>query len=125
MEIKLPDTHQAVMPYLIIQDAGKFIEFLKTVFEAKETSMHRRDESTIQHAEVMIGNSTLMIADRLPEWAPSPAGLFVYVDNADERYKKAIENGAVSLMGLSDQPYGRTCGVTDPFGNVWWITSLP
>ena len=41
-----------------------------------------------------------------------------------ESFKKAIAEGATVLMELSDQNYGRTCGVTDPFGNIWWITSV-
>ena len=50
--------------------------------------------------------------------------MFVYVEDADETYKKAVENGAETVMPPDDQPYGRSCGVTDPFGNVWWITSI-
>ena len=45
-------------------------------------------------------------------------------ENADESYKKAIDEGATTVMELSDQDYGRTCGVSDPFGNTWWITSV-
>ncbi len=76
------------------------------------------------HAEVTLNGSTIMVTDEITDWAKQTANLFVYVPNADETYQKALENGAVSLMGLSNQDYGRTCGVTDPFGNVWWITSV-
>ncbi|MNF93706.1 Glyoxalase-like domain protein [compost metagenome] len=65
-----------------------------------------------------------MVTDATNDWKPQTANLFVYVPNADESFKKALEEGATELMGLSDQEYGRTCGVTDPFGNVWWITSV-
>ena len=58
------------------------------------------------------------------EWKPATANMFVYVDNADARYKKAIDAGSETVMEPADQDYGRSCGVTDPFGNVWWITSV-
>jgi len=48
----------------------------------------------------------------------------VYVEDADAAYKLALDNGATSLMPPADQDYGRTCGVKDPFGNTWWITSV-
>jgi PhnB protein len=125
MSSKIPATHQTIMPYLILANASKFVAFMKAVFNAEEANMHMRDESTIMHGELMIGNSTIMLADSTETYAPNTAGMFIYVDDADETYKKALAEGAVSKMEPSDQPYGRSCGVTDPFGNVWWITSLP
>ena len=65
-----------------------------------------------------------MFADTTDKFKTSNAGLFIYVENADESYKKAIDEGATTVMELSDQDYGRTCGVSDPFGNTWWITSV-
>lgn len=113
------------MPYLIIDGALEFIEFTKNVFNA--TVLHApqlREDGTALHAEINIHGSTIMFANTTSDWKPQTANLFVYVPNADESFKKALEEGAVELMGLSDQEYGRTCGVTDPFGNVWWITSV-
>lgn len=76
------------------------------------------------HAEITLNGSTIMFTEETSDWPKQTANLFVYVQNADKTYLKALDNGAVSLMGMSDQDYGRTCGVTDPFGNVWWITSV-
>jgi uncharacterized glyoxalase superfamily protein PhnB len=73
---------------------------------------------------MQIDGSTIMLADATEQWKEQTANLFVYVENADKAYNTALENGATSLMELSDQSYGRTCGVTDPVGNVWWITSM-
>lgn len=124
--MKMPKGHQVVMPYLMVNGALRFIDFVKTVFNAELTSTHklREDGSTVMHAEVTIGGSTIMFSDATAPWGEQTANLFVYVDNADETYKKAIDLGAISAMELSNQDYGRTCGVTDPFGNVWWITSV-
>lgn len=115
------------MPYLMLNGALKFINFVKAVFNAElTTDMHRlrEDGVTVMHSEITIGGCTIMFSDATDQWPEQTANLFVYVDNADETYKKAIASGAVTTMELSDQDYGRTCGVTDPLGNVWWITSI-
>jgi uncharacterized glyoxalase superfamily protein PhnB len=125
--MNLPKGHQVIMPYLMLNGAMKFIDFTKKVFDAELTaSMHRlRDDGlTVNHSEIVIGGSTIMFSDATAQWPVQNANLFVYVKSADETFKKAVESGATTVMPLSDQDYGRTCGVTDPFGNVWWITSL-
>lgn len=123
--MKIPEGHQAVMPYLIVNGASKFIEFVKEVFGAELThNVFFEDGKTVMHAQVMINGSTIMLCDASEKWKQQTAHLFVYVESADDTYKKSLEHGATSLMGLSNQEYGRTCGVTDPFGNVWWITSV-
>jgi PhnB protein len=121
---KIPENYQTVMPYLIVKDASKFISFTEKVFGASLTYKEMRDENIIMHAEIMIGRSTIMFADSTDQFGVCPAGLFVYVENADETYRKAIEAGATSIMKPSDQPYGRSGGVEDEFGNTWWITSI-
>jgi uncharacterized glyoxalase superfamily protein PhnB len=122
--MKLPIGHQTVMPYLILNGALQFIAFTKNVFNAKSLSKALREDGTVMHAEVIIGESTIMVTDEIKDWTKQTANLFVYVPNADETFKKAIDAGATIIMELSDKDYGRTCGVTDPFGNVWWITSI-
>lgn len=115
------------MPYLMLKGALKFIDFVKRVFDAKlTTDMHklREDGATVMHSEITIGGNTIMFTDATEQWKEQTANLFVYVDNADETYRRAIDSGATTVMELSDQSYGRTCGVTDPLGNVWWITSI-
>lgn len=124
--MNIPKHNQTVMPYLIVKNAANFIRFTQNVFGAVENEKVRfmRDDKTIMHSEIMIGDSTIMFADSTEKFEPHTAGLFIYVENADETCKKAIDEGATTIMELSDQSYGRTCGVTDPFGNVWWITSV-
>ena len=93
--MEIPETHQTIMPYLIVVNAAQFIDFMKNVFGATETNRHMRDENIIMHAELMIGNSTIMLADCTDQWQPRTAGMFIYVDNADEKYKKAMDQGSV------------------------------
>ncbi len=123
--MKIPEGHQAVMVYLIIKNAAGFIPFTEKVLNAKLTHKSTRDDGSIMHAQIMIGGSTIMFAEASEIWQPMTAGIFVYVDSADKAYEEALKLGAVSVMELTDQPYGRTCGVLDPFGNTWWPTTAP
>lgn len=123
--MNIPAEHQTIMPYLIVQGAARFIDFTKNVFGASESGTKSiREDGTIMHAEITLNGSTIMVTDEITDWAKQTANLFVYVPDADAAYQKAIEHGASSLMELNNKDYGRTCGVTDPFGNVWWITSV-
>lgn len=122
--MKIPTGHQAIMPYLMLEDAAGFIEFIKNVFDANMTHESMRD-GIVGHCEANINGSTIMFSNSRGEWKPATANMFVYVENADETYAKAVENGADTVMPPDDQEYGRSCGVTDPFGNVWWITTPP
>ena len=121
--IKKSDGHQQVIPYLIVENASSFIDFVKHVFNAEEKKRVPRGEG-IMHAEVKIGDSTIMLSDVTEQFKQMNAGLFNYVANADETYLEAINAGATSIMEPANQDYGRSCGVKDPFGNTWWITSL-
>jgi PhnB protein len=119
----IPKGYQQVMPYIIVKDAAKFLQFLQNVFGAVEQRKVMRTEKEIMHAEIKIGDSTIMFADATEMFNVCTAGLFVYVDDADSRYVKCLQNGAVSLSEPADQDYGRSCGIRDPFGNTWWLTS--
>lgn len=119
--LNVPEGYQAVMPYLILKNAAAFKTWAVEVLDAKEKmTTYREDGTTIAHAELFIGDSTVMYAEANEQWQVNNAGMFVYVANTDEAYARALERGATSIMAPADMPYGRTCGVTDPFGNVWW-----
>jgi PhnB protein len=122
--LKIPENHQAVMPYLIVKDAARFIRFMEIVFDGKETFKFMRDEDTIMHAEILVGGSTIMCADSTEKIMVQTAGLFIYVADADDSFKRAVDAGGTIVTELADQSYGRSGGVEDPFGNVWWITSI-
>lgn len=122
--MKIPATHQTVMPYLILEGGSRFIDFMKTVFNAELTHHSMRDEKLLGHCEMQIGGCTIMFSDASPEWKVRNGDFFIYVENADTTYQKALDAGATEVLPLSNQEYGRSGGVTDPFGNIWWITSL-
>lgn len=122
--MKIPENNQTVMPYLILENAAGFILFTQKVFGAKESFKTMRDENVIRHAEIMIGDSTIMFADATEQFKRTNANLFVYVENADETFAKAIDEGATVEKEITDESYGRGGGIKDPFGNIWWITAV-
>ena len=122
--LKIPEGHQQIMPYLIVENAAAFLNFMENVFEAVEKYKFMRTETLIMHAEISIGDSVIMFADATPEHPKQNAGLFIYVDSCDAIYEKGLANGATTIMPPADQSYGRSAGILDPFGNTLWITSV-
>ncbi|MBL7702233.1 MAG: VOC family protein [Ferruginibacter sp.] len=120
--MKIPSQYNCVMPYLIIPDAAGFVGFMKEVFGAEEQIIVPRSEGVIMHGELRIGDSVIMFADVTPEFEARPAGIFIYVEDVKETYRKALAAGATSVMESIQQPYGFTCGFKDRFGNDWWPT---
>lgn len=122
--MNIPANHQAIMPYLMLDDPDLFIAFLTAVFNASFIEKTMTENGKLMHCEASISGSTIMFAGSNNDWPAATANLFIYVDDADITYHKALAAGAESIMGLSNQSYGRTCGVKDPCGNVWWITTV-
>jgi PhnB protein len=118
----IPDGYQAVIPYLVVDGAEKLMEFLKGVFHAKELLRMPGPDGKIGHAEVRIGDCVVMLADAQGPYKPMPAMIYVYLEDVDAAYQRALEAGAVSDREPKDQFYGdRTAGVTDACGNRWYI----
>lgn len=121
----IPDGFHSVTPYLIVQGVAKLIDFLKQSFEAEETMVRTtRPDGTIMHAEVRIGDSIIMMGEPMGEFQPMPGSIYLYVNDTDAVYKRALQAGATSMMEPADQFYGdRNAGVKGPSGNIWWIAT--
>ncbi|NML40804.1 VOC family protein [Chitinophaga sp. G-6-1-13] len=122
--MKIPAGHHTVIPYLMLENASDFLTFAQEVFQAKLSHVSLHDDKLVRHAELVIGDSTIMACNARDQWKAQPGQLFIYVEDADASFQTALDHGALTVMELSDQPYGRTCGVKDPCGNTWWITSV-
>lgn len=122
----LPKGYQNVIPYLVCEDVRGLMKFLQEVFSAKVEGqpMEEPGSDRIKHAEVVIGNSHVMMGGATKEHPPIPMSLYVYVEDADEVYKRAIKAGASSIMEPVDMFYGdRHGGVKDKWGNQWWMAT--
>jgi PhnB protein len=113
---------QTITPYLTVKRPGQLIDFIKDVFGGVE--VYRTTGSAGgMHAEVIIGDSKLMIGG-METVEEIPTALHVYLPDADAVYERALEAGAISLEAPIDQFYGdREAGVKDPTGNVWWVAT--
>jgi PhnB protein len=125
MSVKpIPEGYRTVTPYLTVQGASKFITFLGEAFGAEETFRTVDKEGAVRHAEVRIGDSMVMIGESNGEWGPTPIAIYMYVEDVDAVYRRAIAAGGASMSEPADHFYGdRSGGVKDPFGNVWWIAT--
>lgn len=120
----IPEGYHTVTPYLIVEGASKLIDFLKQAFDAQEVERMAMPDGSIRHAEVRIGDSMIMMGEAGGDWKPMPASMYLYVEDTDAMYRRALQAGATSLMEPEDQFYGdRNAGVKDPVGNIWWIAT--
>jgi PhnB protein len=121
---KIPEGFHTVNPYLIVEGADKLLDFLERVFGGKITLKMANDEGKINHAEIRIGDSVLMLSEACGEWKPTSTLLYMYVEDTDATYQKALEAGAKSVKEPQDQFYGdRSAAVEDAFGNFWAIAT--
>jgi PhnB protein len=126
----IPDGYHRIQPYLYIRGAAEAIDFYKKVFGATERMRMPQPDGRIGHAEILFGDSVIMLADEHPEkeihspkhFGGSPISLMLYVEDCDAVYQQALTAGAKSLREPADQFYGdRMAGVEDPFGFQWWL----
>lgn len=114
-----------VTPFLVVEDVATLIDFVERVFDAKPRGAPRhRQDGSVQHAEVRIGDSVVMMAEPTDDDRPMPGMLYLYVDDCDATHEKALAAGATELAEPADHPHGdRYGGIEDPCGNVWWIVT--
>jgi PhnB protein len=122
--MNIPNGHQVVMPYLILDNPEAFIPFVQKAFNAEEVAMYRTDDGRIMHAEIRIAGTTMMFGSSSKEWPAQTGGFYMYVENADAAFKKALDSGATVVMKIENKDYGRSGGVKDPCGNTWWLTQI-
>jgi PhnB protein len=119
-----PADTQNVIPYLVISDPQKELDFLKQVFGAKETHISRDPGGRIMHAQVKIGDSVVMMGQAGEQWPSLSAAIYVYLPDVDAAYKRALAAGATSMMQPADQFYGdRSGGVKSSNGVQWWMAT--
>ena len=120
----IPDGYHTVTPYLTLDDPAPVIEFLKKAFDAQEIFAMRDDKGNIGHAEVKVGSSILMLGRAHDQWKSRPGNFYIYVEDCDASYKKALAAGGTSISEPETQFYGDRHGaVADSQGNNWWVAT--
>lgn len=125
MSVKgIPDGYENVIPYLICKDTDKVIEFCQKAFDAKLAECSKTEGGVVMHATIHIRNSAIMLSEGSEAHPAMPVMLYIYFDNVDAVYKKALEAGGISLREPTNEFYGdRSCGVKDISGNQWWMAT--
>jgi uncharacterized glyoxalase superfamily protein PhnB len=133
MSVKpIPDGYHTLTPHLTVRDAARAIEFYKNAFGATERGVMKGPDGKVMHAELMIGDSVIMLGDEFPEFGAlspqaiggSATGLHIYLDGVDAAFDRAVKAGAEVEMPVMDQFWGDRYGkLKDPFGHKWSIAT--
>jgi PhnB protein len=128
----IPDAYRVATPYLIVNGAAEAIAFYKKAFGATEVMRLGDSTGKIMHAELLINQSPVMLADEFPDMGyrspqslgGSPVSLLLYVTDVDTQFAQAIAAGAKETSPIADQFDGDRRGTaTDPFGHVWLLAT--
>lgn len=129
----IPEGYHSVSPMFMFRDARKAIDFYKRAFGATERyAMPGPDGKGVMHAEMMIGNSIIMMGEEHPNEScrsaetigGSPVSFYLYLENVDEAFGRAVAAGATVRMPLDEMFWGDRAGtVQDPFGYSWTLAS--
>ena len=128
----VPTGYHTLTPYMTVRDAARAIEFYKQAFGAVERGAMKGPDGKIMHAELIIGDSIVMLADEQPQFgALSPQstggagmGLHIYVEDVDSAFDQAVKAGAKVEMPVGDMFWGDRYGkLADPFGHKWSIAT--
>jgi uncharacterized glyoxalase superfamily protein PhnB len=132
MASAVPAGYHSVTPAIIVRDADAAISFYTKAFGAEEVSRMTGPGGSIMHAEIRIGDSTIMLGEENEQWGTrsplstngNPGSLHLYVSDADAAVGRAVDAGASIEMPLEDAFWGDRYGkVRDPFGHVWGIAT--
>jgi PhnB protein len=126
----VPDGYHTITPQLTLDDAAKTIDWYKSALGAEEMNRGEGPDGKIMHAELKIGDSRFMVNDPMPgakgpaSFGGSPASLWVYVENSDALFNRAVGAGAEVQVPIDEQFWGDRAGaVADPAGYTWWIAT--
>ena len=119
----VPKGFGTVTPYIFVNGADNFSDFLVRAFNGVEKGRTVRPDGVIANLQIEIGTSMIMSSEASEQYPAMPSAYYIYVENADSAMNQAILAGAVLEMDVADMRYDdRQGGVKDPFGNIWWIS---
>jgi len=120
----IPEGLRNANVYLHPRGADKLIEFMKQALGAEEQARFAGPEGSIVHARVKVGDSVVEMGEAHGPYQPMPTTFYLYVEDCDALYQRALRAGASSVAEPVDQHYGdRNCAVKDPFDNVWYLAT--
>jgi PhnB protein len=126
--IPRPEGHHVVVPAAVVPGAAKVIAFLDRAFGGKVVDRYDGPDGAVYHAEVLLGDTVVMLGEPTDGHPATPATLSYYVDDAaavEATYRRALDAGARSITEPMTQPWGyRSACILDPGGNRWTICAI-
>ena len=120
----IPEGYHTATPYLLVSDADALLRFVVAAFQARIVEEHRDPSGRVVHADVLIGDSHVMLGQATDRYKAQPGTVLLYVPDADATYAAALAAGGRSVQEMATQFYGdRSGGVEDPSGVTWWIST--
>lgn len=128
----IPQDFNSVSVYLVVKDALKTMDFYRKAFGAEGGACLTAPDGSVMHAEIRIGNSSILLSQENPRWGNnsaeilggSPASIHLYVENVDEVVQRAMDAGCKELYPVMDAFWGDRYGkLEDPFGYQWGIAT--
>ena len=127
----VPKGLHTITPQLTLDNAAETLDWYKKAFGAEEVHRSVGPDGKVMHAEVHIGNSAFFANDVIEGhgkgprgYGGSPAGFWLYVDDCDALFTRAVDAGAKVAMPIADQFWGDRAGlISDPAGYLWWIAT--
>jgi PhnB protein len=128
----IPEGYHSVTPYLAVHDAARALDFYHRAFGAKEIMRMNNPQGRVGHAEIKIGDSIIMLAEETPNSGlrspqslnGSTVSLFVYLEDVDAVFNKALAAGAKEVQRPADMFWGDRYGrLSDPFGHSWSLAT--
>jgi PhnB protein len=136
----IPDGWHNVTPFLVVHDAARAVEFYRKAFGATELERMAEPDGKVNHALLKIGDSIVRLSDdsskHVAEWVAkgwcrspqtlggTPVHFYVYVEDSDAVFKRAIAAGAKQMEPVADKDWGDRIGaLTDPFGHIWMVAT--
>jgi len=128
----IPEGMHSITPHLVCAGASDAIAFYKAAFNAEEGGRMAGPDGRLMHAQVRIGDSTVMLVDEMPEWGAlgpkalkgSPVTIHLYVTDVDATVAQAVKAGAKLTMPVAEMFWGDRYGqLEDPFGHKWSVAT--
>lgn len=131
MSDAVPSARRTLTPYITVRDARRALDFYEEAFGAVRVGpMLTLPNGAIVHAEIQIGDATLMLSEENPDWGSvspatlgdTPVRIALHVNDADAAFARATKAGAEVVFPLNNQFYGERSGrLRDPFGHLWIV----
>lgn len=120
----IPDGYSTITPMLIADDPAALLRFVEAAFDTQRLNYLAQPGGSLMASDIRIGTSSLSICAAGGDMPAYKAVLYIYIEDVDKAYARALQAGATGLQEPKNESHGdRMGGFADPAGNQWWIAT--